>query len=61
MDRLDVELEDAELLSEVELTAALIVAANQAEGHLSPEEVDSILGLQAEPPPSPPPGESAQP
>ena len=47
MDRLDVELEDAELLGEVELTAALIVAANQADGHLSGDEVDAILGVPA--------------
>jgi hypothetical protein len=47
VDRLDVELEDAELLSEVELTAALIVAANQAERHLSDDEVDAIHGLSA--------------
>lgn len=46
MNRLDVELEDEELLGEVELTAALIVAANQADDHLSPSEVDAILGVR---------------
>lgn len=45
MDPLDVDLEDTELLGEVELTAALIVAANQADRHLSLEEIDQILGL----------------
>ncbi len=45
MDPLDVDLEDAELLGEVELTAALIVAANQSEEHLTDEQIDEILGL----------------
>jgi len=45
MDPLDVDLEDAELLGEVELTAALIVAANQSEEHLSEAQIDEILGL----------------
>ncbi|WP_310962175.1 hypothetical protein [Nocardioides terrisoli] len=45
MDPLDVELEDSALLSEVEITAALIVAANQAKGPLSLAEIDAVLGL----------------
>lgn len=45
MDPLDVDLEDAELLGEVELTAALIVAANQSETKLSQAQIDEILGL----------------
>ncbi len=45
MDPLDVELNDDDLLSEVELTAALIVAANSSESSLSPGEIDRILGL----------------
>ena len=45
MDPLDVDLEDTELLGEVEMTAALIVAANQADRHLSAEEIDRALGL----------------
>lgn len=49
MDPLDVELEDTDLLSEVELTAALIVAANQADTRLSTAEIDRILGLADEP------------
>ena len=34
-DPFDVRLEDDELMGEVELTANLIVAANEADGHLS--------------------------
>ncbi|MGN6782458.1 MAG: hypothetical protein ACTHJH_13225 [Marmoricola sp.] len=49
MNQLDVELEDEELLGEVELTAALIVAANQADDHLSSEQVDAILGVRRTP------------
>ena len=45
MDPLDVDLEDSDLLGEVELTAALIVAANQADERLSPREIDRVLGL----------------
>ena len=44
-DPLDVELQDDELLAEVELTSRLIVAANDSDGHLSPEEIDRILGI----------------
>jgi hypothetical protein len=45
VDPLDVRLEDDELLDEVELTANLIVAANQAESHMSIAEIDEILGV----------------
>lgn len=44
-DPFDVELEDAELLDEVELTTTLIAAANQSEGPLPVEEIDRLLGL----------------
>ena len=44
-DQFDVELEDNDLLVEVELTASLIVAANQSDRHLSEEEIDHILGV----------------
>ena len=37
--------EDDELLDEVELTANLIVAANQSEAHMSVTEIDEILGV----------------
>lgn len=49
MDPLDVELNDADLLSEVEMTAALIVAANSSQAHLSSAEIDRILGLPTAP------------
>ena len=45
MDPYDVRLEDDELLSEVELTASLIVAANQSDAHLTPHEIDQALGI----------------
>ncbi len=45
-DQLNVPLEDAELLAEVELTTNLIIAASEAES-LSQEEVDSLLGVGA--------------
>jgi hypothetical protein len=44
-DPFDVELEDPELLDEVGLTASLMVAANQSEGPLAPDEIDRLLGL----------------
>lgn len=47
-DSLDVSLCDPELHDEVELTLSLIVAANDAEGRVSPEEVDRILGVRGE-------------
>lgn len=46
MNSLDVELEDADLLAEVELTAVVIVAANQTDGPLSLAEIDHALGLR---------------
>ncbi len=45
MDPFDVRLEDYELLDEVELTANLIVAANQSEAKMSVTEIDQILGV----------------
>lgn len=44
-DQFDVSLEDGELLDEVELTANLMVAANQAERHLTRAEIDDVLGI----------------
>jgi hypothetical protein len=46
MDPLDVELSDDDLLQEVELTAALIAAANNSDAPLSTSEIDRILGIQ---------------
>ena len=44
-DQLNVPLEDAELLAEVELTTNLIIAASETDRSLSQEEVDRILGV----------------
>jgi hypothetical protein len=44
-DQFDVTLEDVDLLGEVELTTNLIIAASESEAHLSPEEIDLILGV----------------
>ena len=45
-DQLNVPLEDAELLAEVELTTNLIIAASESETALPQEEVDRLLGLE---------------
>ncbi len=47
-DKLNVPLEDAELLAEVELTTNLIIAASESETSLSQDEVDALLGVSAE-------------
>ena len=44
-DQLNVPLEDAELLAEVELTTNLIIAASESEANLPQDEVDRLLGL----------------
>ncbi len=44
-DQFDVTLEDADLLGEVELTTNLIIAASEADEHLTTAEIDKILGL----------------
>ncbi|CAN5326669.1 hypothetical protein BH09ACT12_BH09ACT12_31200 [soil metagenome] len=49
-DQFDVTLEDVDLLGEVELTTNLIIAASEADDMLSPDEIDSILGVRSEPP-----------
>jgi hypothetical protein len=46
-DQLNVPLEDAELLAEVELTTNLIIAASEAEATLTQSEVDQILGVES--------------
>jgi hypothetical protein len=51
VDPFDVRLEDDELLDEVELTANLIVAANQSEEALPTSEIDRILGVMHQPGP----------
>jgi hypothetical protein len=45
-DQFDVTLEDADLLGEVELTTNLIIAASEADEHLTTEEIDRILGVR---------------
>jgi hypothetical protein len=45
-DQFDVTLEDADLLGEVELTTNLIVAASEADEHLSTADIDRILGVR---------------
>ena len=44
-DQFDVTLEDSDLLTEVELTTNLIIAASEADEHLSTGEIDDILGV----------------
>ena len=46
-DQLNVPLEDAELLAEVELTTNLIIAASEADEHMTQAEVDRLLGVEA--------------
>ena len=45
-DQFDVTLEDADLLGEVELTTNLIIAASEADEHLTTAEIDPILGVR---------------
>lgn len=44
-DQLNVPLEDAELLAEVELTTNLIIAATESAATMTQAEVDRILGV----------------
>ena len=44
-DQFDVTLEDGDLLSEVELTTTLIIAASESDEHLSRDEIDRLLGV----------------
>ena len=44
-DGLDVPLEDAALLEEVELISALMIAASENDEHLDQSEIDKLLGL----------------
>lgn len=41
----DVNLTDDLLMEEVELLTVVIMAANAAEGRMSPDQVDALLGL----------------
>lgn len=60
-DKLNVPLEDAELLAEVELTTNLIIAASESEATLSQEQVDKLLGLGEPGPPRPVPTQQRRP
>ena len=44
-DQLDVDLEDSDLLSEVELSVSLMIAATESAGPLSRDEIDELLGV----------------
>ena len=54
-DKLNVPLEDAELLAEVELTTNLIIAASESDARLTQEQVDKLLGVATEGAPAIPP------
>jgi hypothetical protein len=49
IDNLDVSLQDDELLAEIGLATALMIAASSAGHRLSAAEVDRVLGLPAVP------------
>ena len=46
-DQFDVTLEDSDLLGEVELTTNLIIAASEADGRLTQEEIDRLLASRS--------------
>ncbi len=50
-DQFDVTLEDGDLLSEVELTTTLIIAASESDDHLTQDEIDRLLGIAPLQPP----------
>ncbi len=50
-DQFDVTLEDGDLLGEVELTTTLIIAATEADEHLSQDTIDQLLGVSPSPRP----------
>jgi hypothetical protein len=45
VDHLDVPLEDAVLLEEVELISSLMIAASEYDEHLDQEQIDGLLGV----------------
>ena len=47
VDHLDVPLEDAALLEEVELISTLMIAAGEYDDHLDQEQIDLLLGVDA--------------
>jgi hypothetical protein len=48
-DHLDVPLEDAALLEEVELISALMIAASESDEKLDAHEIDRLLGINSDP------------
>jgi hypothetical protein len=44
-DHLDVPLEDATLMEEVELISTLMIAASEAEGDMDQAQIDQLLGV----------------
>ena len=46
-DQLNVPLEDAELLAEVELTTNLIIAASESDATLAQDDIDRLLGVES--------------
>ena len=44
-DHLDVPLEDATLMEEVELISTLMIAASETEGQLEQNQIDRLLGV----------------
>jgi hypothetical protein len=44
-DHLDVPLEDAVLMEEVELISTLMIAASETEGQLEQNQIDRLLGV----------------
>ena len=44
-DHLDVPLEDATLMEEVELISTLMIAASETEGQLEQSQIDRLLGV----------------
>jgi hypothetical protein len=49
-DQFDISLEDSDLLTEVELTTNLIIAASESDRPLTIAEIDKILGIAPVPP-----------
>jgi hypothetical protein len=58
-DQLDVPLEDAVLLEEVELISTLMVAASEAEGPMDQSEIDRLLGVPGRQVPEQPTGKAS--
>lgn len=45
-DGLDVPMQDAEILDEIEITSNLMIAASEADGPLTQDSIDRILGVR---------------